>query len=224
MRYAAYLIRVVLYPRRTAREILEGERSLLAAGLVVLGLGALLFVLFLVSHLRRGYPPPLDELETWIETWGEFAMLPLLKIPAERYRLAQALFALPLVLAAWMLMGGSARLLSILFGGKVTYEGYLSLFGFSFYAFWILAHLLDVLYSAVLGDVVLEALRGAYGPGFRAFVTAFPSVMWTAALTVGGISNGIVTHEAEGWAVCKAALTAVATLVWPIVLVSVLIR
>jgi hypothetical protein len=223
MQTLVYLWKVVVHPRTTSRDLLQQEK-ISRSGTVVLLLGVIVSLLFLISHLKQDYPPPADELQVWIETWGEFAMLPFLQIPAEKYRLAQAIFFLPLVLAIWILMAGSARLLSILFGGKVSYKQYLNLFGFSFFAFWILGHFLDITYSALLGDAVLRALRMEYGPFVRGIVANFPSVMWTVALTIGGIYNAIVTHESEGFSPAKAAVVGAATFFWPIVLISFLIR
>lgn len=223
------LARVFVRPRSTCRAILRDET--LRPGLaVVVGFGLVLSALFARSHLVGDYPPPPDELETWIEAWGEFAMLPVVKVPAEQYRLAQALFALPLVLAAWILMAGSARVASDLWGGRVSFVNYANLFGHTFFAFWLLATLLDALYSLALGDHLLRALRGAYGPLARALATYYPSVVWTGLLGLGAIYNGIAAFEAEG-AVgrpaashLRAALIAVVTGFWPIALISLLVR
>lgn len=225
MKPVTNLWKIVIHPRRTSRELLEdGSRSLYAAGGIVLGFAAILALLFLYSHLAGDYPPPPDELETWIATWGEFTMLPFVKIPAESYRLAQAIFIIPLVLGIWILMAGSARLLSVLFGGHTTFEQYLSLFGFSFFAFWILAQVLELVYSVVLGGAILPALRMEYGPLVRCLAANYPSFMWTLMLTLGGIYNGIVTYESERLSAVKAGLTGATTLVWPIVLIAVLVR
>ena len=181
-------------------------------------------LLFLRSHLAQDYPPPPADLETWIEAWGEFAMLPYVKIPAQRYRLAQAIMMVPFSLAIWILMAGSASVLSAMFCGRTTFVQYANLFGHSFYAFWILATLGDLLYSLLMGDHVLRALRFEYGMLARGLVASYPMVMWTGAVGLGAIYNGIMAHESEGYSLPKAALVAVATGVWPIVLISVLIR
>lgn len=225
MKPVTNLWKIVIHPRRTSRELLEGgSRSLYAAGDIVLGFAAILALLFLYSHLAGDYPPPPDELETWIATWGEFAMLPFVKIPAESYRLAQAIFINPLVLGIWILMAGAVRLLSILFGGHITFEQYLSLFGFRFFTFWILAQVLDLVYSVVLGGAILPALRMEYGPLVRGLAANYPSFMWTLMLTLGGIYNGIATYESERLSAVKAGLTGSATLAWPVVLIAVLVR
>jgi hypothetical protein len=204
------------------------QETLNASLAIVLGFGIVVGLLFARSHLAQDYPPPPDALETWIETWGEFAMLPYLKIPAERYRLAQALLMIPLSLAVWILMAGSARVLCVLFGGRTTFVQYANLFGHSFYVFWALAVLLDGLYTLLLGDHLLRALRLEYGPLARAFVAHYPPLMWTLALGVGAAYNGIVAYESEEAtgivAVLKAAAIAVATGFWPIALSALLLR
>jgi hypothetical protein len=221
------LVRIVIHPRRTCREILKLE-TLNASLAVVLAFGAVVSLLFLRSHLARDYPPPPDELETWIETWGEFPILPYVKIPAERYRLAQAIFMVPLSLAVWILMAGSARVLSVLFGGRTTYVQYANMFGHSFYAFWFLATILDGLFTLIMGDHLLRALRMEYGPLARAVVANYPSLVWTSVLGLGAAYNGILAHESDGAtgtaAILKAAAIAVATGSWPIVLITLLLR
>jgi hypothetical protein len=217
------LVYVVIRPRRTCRRILPQE-TLASSLSIVLVFGAVVGLLFLRSHLVQDYPPPSDELETWIETWGEFAMLPVVKIPAERYRLAQAIVMVPFSLAVWLLMAGSASVLSALFRGRTTFVQYANLFGHSFYAFWILATLADLLYSSLMGEHVLRALRFEYGALARALAASYPTVMWTGAVGLGAIYNGIMAHESEGTSLLKAALVAITTGVWPIVLISVLIR
>ena len=121
-------------------------------------------------------------------------------------------------------MGATARLLSIIFGGKLAFEQYLSLFAYSFFTFWILAHLLDISYSIVLGDFMIPALRDEYGAVVKVLVVGFPPVMWTVLLALGGIYNAIVTHEGEGFPVAKAGLIGVSTFIWPVILITFLIR
>ena len=217
------LIMIILHPRKTSQAIAQ-EKTIYPSLTVVLGFGLVYSILFLASHLAHDYPPPPDELKTWIDTWGEFAMLPFVNIPAESYRLAQAMFVLPLVLAVWMLMAGSARVLSVLFKGKVSFEQYLNVFGYSFFAFWIMGQLLDMGYSSLLGPWVLPGLRMAYGPGLQAFFANFPPVVWTMMLSFGGIYNGIVTYELERFSLWKVVLVGMVTLAWPIVLISILLR
>lgn len=218
-----WLMRMIIRPRRTA-QMLSQEGNLRSALALVLGFGMVLSLLFLGSHLRGEYPPPPDEFQVWIETWGEFAMLPFLKIPPEQYRLAQAVVVVPLVLGVWILMAGSARMLSILFGGRGAFEQYLTLFGFSFFAFWILGSLLDMGVSVLLGDFVIAALRQEHGPLIESLVAAYPPLIWTTLLGLGGIYNGIVTHELEAFPYWKTVLISLVAFLWPIVLISCLIR
>jgi hypothetical protein len=207
------------------------DENIHASLAVVLGFALVLSFLFLVSHFRGDYPPPPKDLETWIETWGEFAMLPFVKIPAEDYRLAQALFFTPLILGTWILMAGTARTLSLLWDGRVSFAQYLNLFGFSFFTFWILGSVLDMVYSGLLGRHMLQALRGGNGPLVKMVFAQFPSLMWTIVLGLGGVYNAIVSHEGEQAAQetrwtsgLKAALVGVATFFWPMVLISLLVR
>lgn len=217
------LVRIISHPRETSREIVSDEKINSSLS-VVLGFGIILSLMFLISHLKADYPPPTDELKVWIETWGEFPMLPFVDIPAERYRLAQAIFMTPLMIAVWILMAGSAKLLSILFDGKVSYKQYLNLFGFSFYAFWIVASILDTIYSGIFGDLALKVLTMENGSTIKSVVANFPSVMWTLLLGLGGIYNAIVTHENERFSMGKTAVIGIVTFAWPILLISLLIR
>lgn len=223
-RSLAFLPKMVVRPRKTAGELLA-EKTVYPSLVVVLGFAALESLLFLISHLAGGYPPPAGELSVWIDTWGEFAMLPFIKVPAESYRLAQAAFMVPLMLAIWMLMAGSGRLLSVLFGrGRVSFDGYLNLFGFSFFVFMILAAAFDALYSGFFGDFVLAALRGEYGQFSRRVVAAFPPMMYTVLYGLGGLYNALVAREGEGYSLPKTVIVGVVTFLWPMVLVSLLLR
>lgn len=74
-RSLAYLPKTVARPRRTAQELLA-EETIHPSLIVVLGFALLESLLFLISYLAGDYPPPAGELRTWIEAWGEFAMLP----------------------------------------------------------------------------------------------------------------------------------------------------
>jgi hypothetical protein len=221
------LVHIIVRPRQTCRRILKLE-TLDASLAIVLVFGAVVSLLFLRSHLAGDYPPPPDELETWIETWGEFAMLPFLKVPAEQYRLAQAIVMIPLSLAVWILMAGSARVLSVLFGGRTTFVQYANLFGHSFFVFWALATVLDAVYTMILGDRLILALRMAYGPLVHDLVAHYPALMWTCMLGLGAVYNGIVAHESEGFAgtaaLLKAGVIAATTGFWPIVLITLLLR
>lgn len=215
---------MVVHPRRTARELLS-ERTIYPSLIVVLGFAVLESLLSLISYLAGDYPPSPEVLRIWIETWGEFAMLPFIKVPAESYRLAMAVFMVPLMLAIWMLMAGSGRLLSVLFGrGRVSFDGYLNLFGFSIFAFLIAAVFLDALVNGVFGGFELAALRGEYGSLLRSVFVAFPAVEYTVLFGLGGVYNAIVAREGEGYSIPKSAVVGFVTFLWPMVLVSLLLR
>jgi len=214
---------IIVSPRRTALELAQ-EKSIRASLSVVLGLGIVLAAVNLVSALAHDFPPPPDEYQTWVEAYGEFAMLPFLNIPPENYRLAQAIFAIPLLLGVWMLMAGSARVLSILFNGKVSYDQYLNLLCFSFFTFMILAGLLDTALNLLSGDYMLSALRGEHGAFARGFYIYAFSVEWVVLLTLGGVYNALVSYFTERFSAWKAAVIGMVTMSWPIVLVSLLLR
>jgi hypothetical protein len=164
-----------------------------------------------------------------VAAWGEFAMLPFLAIPAEIYRLFLAYASLPLSLAAWMLMGGSAFLLSRLFGGLVRYESYLNLTAFAFYPIWILSTLLDMAYNALLGDYIVPALSGEFGPLAYSFYQNFPILAYTLLFGLAGVLISIAAFSAERAAgkqipVWSAALIGWVSFAWPTLLVAVLVR
>ncbi len=223
-----YLRGVVTHPRVTF-EKLARQPSLRPAAVMVLGYGAYAGLMFSISYQSGDWPPPPAELKVWIEAWGEFSQLPFLKIRAEQYRLFLAIIMLPLVLAVWMLMAGTARLLGVLFGGRASFEQYLNLFAFSFFTFWLLASLLDASYNLVLGSRIVPALQGAYGPLASLLARYFPPMFYLILFGLAGVYNGIATHVAERlagvyYAPWKSALVGIFTFAWPIVLVSVLIR
>jgi hypothetical protein len=151
-------------------------------------------------------------------------MLPFLKIPPESYRLFVALIALPLVLAIWMLMAGTAKLLSLLLGGCASYEQYLFITAFCFFPFWILAAILDTIFSGVIDGYVLQALIGQFGPFATAFWTSFPIFFYTILYGLGGVWIGISAAGVEAFKWWKAAPIALFTFAWPMLLMSVLLR
>ena len=67
------LLRFVVRPRRTCREVLRQE-TINASLAVVLGFGIVVGLLFLRSYLAQDYPPPADELET-VEDLSEFTVI-----------------------------------------------------------------------------------------------------------------------------------------------------
>ena len=88
--------------------------------MVVFVFASILEASFLISYLKGDYPPDPEELRLSIEAWGEFAMLPFVKIPAESYRLTIAIFMIPLVLGAWIVMAGFTRPLPVLFSLHIS--------------------------------------------------------------------------------------------------------
>jgi hypothetical protein len=214
---------MLLSPRRTSRA-LRNERNIAPSFWLVLGYGGLVALGFLISALQRDYPPPPETLAVWIAAWGEFTMLPFLKISPENYRPFEAILMLPLALAIWMLMAGSGRLLSILFGGRVSYEAYLNLFGLAFFPFLLLAAVLDTIYSGFLDPFIVPALQNVYGPLARIFFTNFPPLMYIIVLGLGAVYNSIAVHSAEGFGWLKAILSGFIAFAWAILLLTVLLR
>ena len=213
------LLKIIIAPRQTARELLA-EKSLKWPLIIVLLLGFISSVGFYFSYLQHAYPPPRE----MIEAWGDFAMLPFFKIPAESYRLFLAQIMVPFLLGIWILMAGSARLISILLGGKVTYKQYLILFAYSFFSFYLVASILDAIYSGLMSGMILAALRNEYGPVLRQAFIIYPMIFWPTALVLAGIYNGIVCQEGEGWHWWKSVVVAAVTFIWPIVLISFIMR
>ncbi len=213
------LLEVMIVPRRVARELLA-EKSLKWPLAIVLALGLLGSIGFLISYFQHVYPPPRE----MIEAWGEFAMLPFFNIPAERYRLFLAEIMVPFLLAVWIMMAGSARLLSLLLGGKVTYRQYLVLFAYSFFSFYLIASILDMIYSGMMAGMIMSALRGEYGPLVRQGFILYPAFFWMTALGLAGIYNGIVCQEGEGWAWWKSVLVAAVTFFWAMIAITFTLR
>ncbi len=223
MKTLGRLWEIIFHPLRTAEELAR-EPSLRSASAVVLGLGICTGLMFAVSAARGDYPPPPDVLKTWIDSYGEFAMLPFLKIPAESYRLFEAFIAVPMLLAGWMLMGSTARLLTRLLGGRLSYEQYLNLFAFSFFTFWILAQLMEMSIETVLGAYMLPALRNAYGPLAQGFFTYVMSIGWPLWLLIGGVYSGLAAWACERFAAWKAVLIGGVSMTWPILMASFILR
>jgi hypothetical protein len=223
MKTLTYLWKMLISPRRTSRELAEEPRVRYAAALV-LAYGAALSLGFLIGAINHAYPPPPDVLAVWIKTWGEFTMLPFLKIPAENYRAFLAIIMIPLSLTIWMLMAGTAKLLSLLFKGNARYEQYLNLMGFGFFPFLWIAAILDLIYSGLLEPLALPALNLQYGAWARAFFLWFPPLEYTILYGLGGIYNGIAAQTAERWAVWKSVAVGVLTFIWPFLLITALLR
>jgi hypothetical protein len=151
-------------------------------------------------------------------------MLPFFNIPAERYRGFQAAIMLPFCLALWMLMGGTGRLLSSLFGGKQSYETYLRVTGFTFFTIWLIAAFLDFLYSGVFAEITLNGLRGEYGPLVDGLLQAFMPVEYIVSYGLAGVNIALAAQALEEFPCWKAAIIGIAAFAWPMALVSSVVR
>jgi len=226
--FLEYLWGVIARPRATFNK-LALQPSLGPAMGMVLGYGLINGVLFLISYLSHDWPPPQAELDVWISAWGEFSQLPFLKIPAEQYRLFLAVIMLPLTLAIWMLMAGTAHLLGRLYGGRTSFDQYLNLFGFSFFTFAVLAAALDTSYNLLLGPYLVPALQGAYGTLAAAFVRNFPILIYIVGFGLGGLYNGLAALTSERlaearYAAWKSIPIGLLTFAWPTVIIATLLR
>lgn len=215
--------RILVSPFRSARE-LPAQARVRPAGLLVLGVSLFLAIGLFISFLNHSYPPPPDVLKIWVDAWGEFYMLPFLKIPPESYRLFAAIIMVPLAFAMWMLMAGTAKLLSLLMGGRASYEQYLVTTAFSFFPFWFLAGIIDMIFSGVIDGYVLQALTGQLGPFASVFWINFPKFFYTILYGLGGMWIGISAAGLESFQWWKAVPTALFSFGWPMLLMSVLLR
>lgn len=214
---------ILISPYRAAHA-LPAAPKVRPAALLVLAAGLYLAIGMLISHLSHAYPAPPDVLKIYVDAWGEFTMLPFLKIPPESYRLFLAIIGIPLVFAAWMLMAGTARLLSLWMGGRASYEQYLVITAFGFFPFWFLAAVIDTIFSGVIDGYVLRALTGQLGPFAAAFWTNFPAFFYVILYGLGGVWIGISAAGVESFRWWKAALIAALSFAWPALLMSALLR
>jgi hypothetical protein len=214
---------MLLHPKQTAKELVADTRLRPVATLVI-AFGLLQSLMFLISYLNHDYPPPQEVLDVWVEHWGEGVMLPFFNVPPESYRGFQAAILLPFCLALWMLMGGTARLLAYLFGGKHSYETYLRVTGFTFFTIWLIAAFLDFLYSGVFVEYVLNGLRGEYGPLVDGLLQAFMPLEYTILYGLVGLNITLATREIERFAWWKAAIVGLAAFAWPMALVASVVR
>jgi len=217
------MVGMLLHPKQTGKE-LAADTRLKPVATFVIAFGLLQSLMFLNSYLKQDYPPPQEVLDVWVEHWGEGVMLPFFNVPAESYRGFQAAILLPFCLAIWMLMGGTARLLAHLFGGKHSYETYLRVTGFTFFTIWLIAAFLDFLYSSVFIEFTLNGLRGEYGPLVDGLLQAFMPLEYTILYGLAAINITLATQEIEGFPWWKAALIGVAAFAWPMALVSSVVR
>ena len=230
-KYAWYVYpwRMIRHPLTAGREV-AAWRTAWPGLAVVLAFGLYLALGCYRSYLHHDYPPPPQELRVWIETWGEFSMLPLpvLQIPLEQYRLFMAIISLPVTLGSWLVMAALARRLTHWFGSRTTFKQYLNLFAFSFFPFWFLSALGDTLFSETLGEFLLPGLRGENGPLLRALFIYYPPALYTVLFGLAAIYNGLAAYAAASeekqlrwW---QAAAIGWSTFILPLVLVSMLYR
>ncbi len=215
--------RIVISPFRSAKA-LPATARVRPAALLVFGAGLFMAAGFLISYLSRVYPPSPDVLKIYIDAWGEYYMLPFLKIAPESYRLFLAIIMVPLAFAMWMLMAGTAKLLSLLMGGHASFEQYLVITAFSFFPFWILAAIIDMIFSGVIDQYVLQALTGQFSPFARIFWINFPMFFYTILYGLGGMWIGISAAGVERFQWWKAVPVALLSFGWAMLLISALLR
>ncbi len=214
---------ILIAPFRSARALPTSARVRPAA-LLVLGAGLFMAIGMFVSYLNHAYPPPPEVMKIYINTWGEYYMLPFLNIPPESYRLFMAVIFVPFAFAIWMLMAGTGKLLSLLMGGRASFEQYLVITAFSFFPFWILAGVIDTIFSGVIDGYVLQALTGQLGPFATAFWSSFPQFFYTFLYGLGGVWIGFNTAGVESFPWWKVVPIALLTFGWPMLLMSALVR
>lgn len=200
---------MLIHPARTGKALAR-EKSLQPVAILVIAFGLLQSLLFLISHLKKDYPPPPEVLEVWVEHWGEGVMLPFFNVPAESYRGFQAAILLPFCLALWLLMGGSARLIALLFGGRHSFETYLRITGFTFFTIWLIASFIDFMYSGIFQDVVLRGLRGEYGAAVDFLLQLFMPIEYTLLYGLAAVNIAVATRTIERFAWWRAALVGLA--------------
>ena len=214
---------MLTHPGQTGKTLASGT-SLRPVATLVIAFGFVYGLTFLQSYLAHDYPPSPEVLAVWVEHWGEGVMLPFFNIPAESYRGFQAAIMLPFALALWMLMGGSARLLASLLDGKQTYETYLKITGFTFFTIWVISSILDFLYSSVFWEYVSRGLQGEYGPVVDALLVSFMPLEYTLLYGLVAVNVAIATRTIEQFAWWKSAIVGIAAFVWPMALVSSVVR
>ncbi len=216
-------LQILLSPFRS-RLALPVSTRVRPAALLVLFAGLFSTAGMFVSYINHAYPAAPDVLKIYIDTWGEYYMLPFVKIPPESYRLFLAIISVPLMYAMWMLMAGTAKLLSLLMGGGASYEQYLVITAFSFFPFWILAAVIDTIFSGVINGYVLQALTRQLGPFATIFWSSFPKFFYTILYGLGGIWIGINAAGLEPFKWWKAVPIALFSFAWPMLLMSSLMR
>ena len=210
-------------PRRTGQEITHDENIWPALGLVGI-FAVVLGLAYLATYFAKAFPPPPADWQVWLDTWGEAFMNPFLPIPLESYRLFLAVAIIPGVIGLWLVMGGIGRLFSQAFHGKASFQQYLSLFGFSFFPFWIIAALIDFLYMGLAGPYIVPALNMAYGPAVRTIVYLMPLALYPLLLGLGGVYIAVSTYTLERFAAWKCALVGLVNAGSGIAVLSLLVR
>ena len=214
---------MILHPRRSSAEITAGDDYQPALDFV-LGFALLLGLAYLVTYLAKSYPPSPADWKVWIATWGEQFMAPYFPIPLESYRLFMAIAVIPGVLLLWVAMAGTGKLLSLIFHGHGSFRQYLTLFGFSYFPFWLIAAILDFLYMGFVNPYIVPALNLAYGPLVRTVVYLVPLVMYPVIFGVGGVYNALAARALERFSIWKCALTGILTAIEAIALLSIIVR
>jgi hypothetical protein len=136
----------------------------------------------------------------------------------------QAAIMLPFALALWMLMGGAARLLANLFGDKQGYATYLKITGFTFFTIWVIAAIIDAMFSDVFWTYIARGLQGEFGPVVDSILTYFMPLEYTILYGLVAVNVTIATRAVEGFAWWKAAMIGIAVFAWPMMLVSAIVR
>ncbi len=207
MKILKYIFGMLFHPRRTSLELVK-EKTIWQ-GMVFVGVFSLLFaILFLIGYLKKLYPPDAATLGLWVKTWGAFAMLPVLPIPIEKYRLFIAIILVPLGLLLWLAAAGIMKLFSVLFKGMLAFKQYLNIVAFGFFPYWLLAFLTDTVYSSTFGANKNAALMGELGSFMKGFVTWFPQLMYPFWFGLGAIALGVAMHVTEKFPWWKCAIAA----------------
>lgn len=223
MKILQYISGMVFHPRKTSRELVK-EKTIWQ-GMAFVGVFSLLFaVLFLIGYLKKLYPPEATTLALWVKTWGEFAMLPVLPIPPEQYRLFMAIGMVPLGLLLWLAAAGIMKRFSLLFKGTLLLKQYLNIEAFGFFPFWLLAFLTDTVYSSTFGANRNAALMGELGSFMKGFVTWFPQLMYPFWFGLGSIVLGVAIHATEKFPWWKCAIAAFGAFIPILAAVMLLLR
>ena len=130
--------------------------------------GFLAAITYFVSYLY-GASVTLEEVYA-----GMFGIEPLVPIPKETYRLWENLFILPMYLAAWVLLAGSARLVGKAFLGKGSLKQNLNVLGFAYFVPLYFFVVFDFLLIGPAYSWNLAASRGLYGAELERFARTLP--------------------------------------------------